>query len=231
MGAEPNTENEYTRMDGTKSKGLAIHTGGIYGGFGGDGGTMKSYLPAIFKKVVDTLNASGVDYRINPGNEMARAPKKKETQEEVDKILYDWHDFLIKELKGMKVPENKIVISITKTNTQSAVTGKLKSIYPGLVEQIHGPNSDTTYMKCLKNNPKAEPDGDGFDSEAAGHTNTYGFTMPSIAQAGAIRVIMLAFGCKQYSTFNGWTEEKVPKSQDIKKARWEELRALAGKTQ
>jgi hypothetical protein len=217
----------YTDMKGISGKrGLALHTGGIYGGFGGDSGTMKSYLPAIVKKLMDTVKASGVDYRINPGNEMAREREGTETQEQVDKILYEWHDYMIQLLKAQGVPNNRIVVSITGTNSREVVSLKLKAKYPGIVEQIHGPNSDVSLERFIKDFPGAEIDGDGQDAKAAGYSNGM-MRLPSIAQCKAMRAILKRTG-RTYQTFNAHCEPGKGK-QNIKLAGWAEQRALAGK--
>lgn len=232
LGAEAGIDT-YERMDGTIGRGLGIHTGGVYGGFGGDYGTMKSHLPPIVEKVVGLLNASCVDYRIMPGNEMAREREMlpdgtMETQEYVDSILRDWHDYMIGLLLAEGVPVDRVVISITGTNSGEAVTFPLLDKYPGIVVQVHGPNSPETLEKFLDRYPEAEVDGDGFDDQAAGHSNSYGFTMPSLDQCRRIREILVARGIRQYSTFNGYIEERD--WQDIAAAGWDEQRALAGIT-
>jgi hypothetical protein len=226
LGAEAGIET-YERMDGTIGRGLGIHTGGVYGGFGGDDGSMVSYLPAIGRKVVDLVRASGVDYRIMPGNEMAREREGEETQAHVDGILRDWHDYMIKLLLDAGAPEDRIVVSITGTNTREAVTLPLLAKYPKIVEQVHGPNSPETLARYLDRFQGAEIEGDGFDSNAAGHTNSYGFGMPSIEQARLMREILKVRDIPSYSTFNGYVEEQG--WQDIAAAGWEEQRALAGK--
>lgn len=226
LGAEEGI-NSYERMDGTIGRGLGVHTGGVYGGFGGDYGTMKSYLPPIVEKVVGLLNASGVDYRIMPGNEMAREREGEETQTQVDVILRDWHDYMIQLLLAEGVPVDRIIISITGTNSSTAVTFPLLEKYPGIGVQVHGPNSPETLEKFLDRYPEAESDGDGFDDLAAGHSNSYGFTMPSLDQCRRMREVLVARGVRQYSTFNGYIEERD--WQDIAYAQWQEQRALAGK--
>jgi len=223
LGAEEGISS-YERMDGTTCRGLGIHTGGVYGGFGGDYGTMKSYLPPIVEKIFGMVNASGVDYRIMPGNEMAREREGEETQEQVDRILYDWHDYMISLLIGQDVPADRIVFSITGTNTREAVTLPLLSAFPGITEQIHGPNSPELLEHFLNQYPGAELDGDGFDDLAAGHSNSYGFTMPSIDQCRLIREILKERGIRQYSTFNGYIEEQG--WQDVAAAGWDEQKAL-----
>jgi hypothetical protein len=219
---------EYERMDGTTGRGLGIHTGGVYGGFGSEtDGTMKSYLPAIVRKVVGIVKSSGVDYRIMPGNEMARAREGAETQAEVDVTLRDWHDYMIELLLSNGVPVDRIVVSITGDNTREGVTIPLLEKYPGITEQIHGPNSPESLSLFSDQFTGAEIDGDGFDNKAAGYTNGYNFTMPSVEQARKMREEMKLRGIKQYSTFNGYVEN--PGWQDISAARWEIQRALGGR--
>jgi len=217
----------YEKLDGSEGRAYGEHTGGVFGGFGGDGGTMKSYLPAIVAKAVELLNASGVDYRVMPGNEMER-PKEndQETQEYLDGILFDWHDFMIRLLNEQGVPNEKIVVSVAGQHTREGVALKLKERFPGIIEQLHGPNSLETLERFLDQFPGAEIDGDGMDNRAAGYTNSYGFTMPSIDQCQRIREILVARLVHQYSTFNGFVEEQG--WQDLAAARWEEQRALAG---
>ncbi|MBN1939311.1 MAG: hypothetical protein JW843_06985 [Candidatus Aminicenantes bacterium] len=173
---------------------------------------MKSYLPAIVERVVELLNASGVDYRIMPGNEMARereeAPGRNDgIPEYVDSILRDWHDYMIRLLLAAGVPVERIVVSITGTNTRETVPLPLLARDLGVVEQIHGPNSLETLERFLDLYPGAEIEGDGFDDLAAGHSNSYGFTMPSLEQCRCIREILVARGIRQYSTFNDYVEE------------------------
>lgn len=91
---------------------------------------------------------------------------------------------------------------------------------PSIVEQIHGPNSPKTLERFLEQYPGAEIDGDGFDDLAAGHSNSYGFTMSSLEQCRRIREILVAMGIRQYSTFNGYIEEQG--RQDVAAARWDE---------
>jgi len=51
--------------------------------------------------------------------------------------------------------------------------------------------------------------------------------MPSIDQCRRIREILIARGVRQYSTFNGYIEEKD--WQDLTAAGWEKQKALAEK--
>lgn len=228
LGAEGG-DKTYTRMNGSTGTGYSIHTGGIYGGFGGDNGTMKAYLGPFIDKMVELLRSvPGLDWRIMPGNEMARKPEKEkgETQAQADAILHDWHEFWIQRLIGLGVQRQRIVLSITGANTREAVTVPLVKKY-GVVEQIHGPNSDESLLEFINRYPGAEIDGDGQDKKAAGFDNGY-MTLPSIAQCKKIREICKARGLT-YQTFNAHTERKSPKVNDITRARWAEQRALAGK--
>jgi hypothetical protein len=191
---------------------------------------MKSYIQPLAAKAVATLRSvPNLDWRIMPMNEAARPIEKKETQAQVDRILHDYLDYWITCLKGLGVPAYRIVLSITGTNTRAAVTVPLLKKYPGVIEQVHGPNSDTSFLKALSKNPGAEIDGDGFDPLAAGYKNDYGFALPSIAQCKAIRALMIAKGIPAYETFNGHAEGKAGPWQNIEKAEWAEQRALAGR--
>lgn len=231
LGAEAGVPNEYTRFNGTKGKGLGVHTGGIFGGFGSEaGGRMKEYMVPLIRKAVDTLSsAPGLDWRIMPMNEAARKKGKNETQAQVDAILRDYLDFWIVTLRGLNVPNNRIVLSITGTNEREAVILPLLKKHPGVVEQIHGPNSDISLREGLEKNPKAEWDGDGFDKKAKGYKNDYGFALPSIDQCRGMRQIMIEKNVAQYSTFNGHAEGKAGPWQDPDKAGWGELMALSGR--
>lgn len=220
---------EYTRLDGSIGRGYGVHTGGVYGGFGSEsGGTMKEYQREMITRIASFVRSiPGLDYRINPGNEMARPPEGRETIAEVDAILREWHEFWIDELKRVGVPENRIVVSISGPNTREGVTIPLRKKYPSIVEQIHGPNSPEAMARFAAKYPGAEIDGDGFDPEAEGYKNEYGYKMPSLVQSRTIRAIMPGLGLSGYETFNGYTEGRG--WQDIACAEWDEQRALSGK--
>ncbi|MCK9604196.1 MAG: hypothetical protein M0R66_07555 [Candidatus Omnitrophica bacterium] len=221
--------SEYTKMDGSIGRGYGIHTGGVYGGFGSEaGGAMKDFQLEMIKRIAAFVRSiPGLDYRIMPGNEMARPPEGTETMAEVDAILREWHEFWIDELKRCGVPEERIVVSISGPNTREGVTIPLKEKYPCIVEQIHGPNSPESMAGFSASYPGAEIDGDGFDPKAAGYKNEFGHKMPSIAQCRSMRQYMIAHGLAQYETFNGYTEGR--EWQDIGRAKWDEQRALSGK--
>ncbi len=105
-----------------------------------------------------------------------------------------------------------------------SVTVPIPAKSSGVYELIHGPNSPETLEKFLDRYPGAELDGDGFDDLAAGHSNSYGFTMPSREQCRRIREILVARGIRQYATFNGYIEEQG--WQDLAAAGWTEQKAL-----
>ena len=187
---------------------------------------MKSYLPGIVGRVARLARESGVDYRIMPGNEMARVREGDETQEYADSILREWHRFMVDELLNHGVPGNRIVLSITGANTRDAVTLPILADYPGVIEQVHGPNSPETFLEFANRYPGAELDGDGFDSKALGYKNEYDFSLPSIGQCWQIRGIIKDRGM-EYSTFNGYVEGRT--WQDLSLAGWAEQHALGGK--
>lgn len=219
-------DKTYTRLDGTRGLGYSIHTGGIYGGFGGDNGSMKSYLPFLIDKAVRLLRSvPGLDWRIMPGNEMERRREGTESQEDVDRILHDWHEYWVTYLIGMGVRRERIVLSITGTNTRDAVTLPLVRKY-GVIEQVHGPNSDTALLDFLSRFPGAEIDGDGQDKHAAGYNNGM-MRLPSIDQCRRMRAIIKDRGLT-YQTLNAHTEPAYG-IQDIALAGWAEQRALAGR--
>ena len=70
-------------------------------------------------------------------------------------------------------------------------------------------------------------DGDGFDRRAVGYTNEYDYSMPSIEQCREIRRVLFGRGIYQFHIFMGYAEGMG--WMDIKEARWDEQRALAGK--
>ena len=228
QGAEAPGTAGYTRMNGTTGQGLGQHTGGYFGGFPGAevGGNMKSYLAAIIPFVAHLIMDSGVDYRIMPGNEYQLALSADTTQAEQDATLQAYFEYWIKTLEALGVPGNRIVLSIAGTHDRTRVTVPLVKTY-GVIEQMHGPNSDVTLTKFLNEFPGVEMDGDGFDSAGAGYENENGYHMPSLAQCAAIRAILKAKGIHEFHIFNGHIEG--PAWQDITKAEWTEQKALAGK--
>jgi len=219
-------DKTYTRMDGTRGLGYSIHTGGIYGGFGGDRGTMRQYLPYLYERAVRLLRSvPGLDWRINLGNEMERRREGDETQADVDKILHDWHDHFIRQLLVLGVRPDQIVVSITGTNSREAVSLPLVRRH-GVTEQIHGPNSDTALVDFLSRFPGAEIDGDGQDRHATGYDNGM-MRLPSLEQCRRMRSILKDRGLT-YQTYNAHCEPAWGQ-QDIRLADWAEQRALAGK--
>lgn len=144
-GAEPGGPIHYKGLDGQDMKGLGIHTGGVYGGFGGDNGDMKARMAALARKVAFEVIASGVDYRIMPGNEMQAPIEGPWTnQEKQDAILREYLSWWVYTLIESGVPEDRIVLSIAGTHDRARVTVPLVAAYPGVVEQLHGPNSPET---------------------------------------------------------------------------------------
>jgi hypothetical protein len=72
-----------------------------------------------------------------------------------------------------------------------------------------------------------EMNGNRFDRKAAGYTNDYGYSMPSIEQCREIRRILIEQGIYQFHIFMGYGEDMG--WMDIKEARWDEQQALVGK--
>jgi hypothetical protein len=72
-----------------------------------------------------------------------------------------------------------------------------------------------------------ETAGDGIDRKAGGIINNYGYSMPSIDQCREIRRILIERGIGQLHIFMGYAEGDG--RMDIKQARWDDQRALAGK--
>lgn len=232
QGAEKGTTREYKKMDGTIGLGGAEHTGGFFGGFGGDGGSMKDFILHLFKKVFDELTAiPGLEWEIQIGNELfcpidANNPMR-DTQEKVDTILYDWHRNIIGYLIGLGCPANKISISLAGDHVRARTSLQLQADFPGLTEELHGPNSPETLEDFIKRFPTARPDGDGFDRKAEGHTNGENWTAPSVDQAKAMRQVLILHGEDEFHTFCGELEDTNPAI--VENAKWDVQRALAGK--
>jgi hypothetical protein len=230
LGAEGPGTADYERLDGSIGQGLGIHTGGILGGFGADHGAMKSYLPALISRVVAFLNASGVEYRVMPANEFQAPITEYADQATQDALLKEYLTFWIEQLKGLGLPNDKIVLSIAGTHDRTRVTVPLRDQYPGVIEQMHGPNSDVTLQKFIDRYGMdgIEYDGDGFDNAAEGYANEYNYKMPSVTpQCPNIRVILIKYKIKRFAIFQGYIEG--PDWQDLTAAKWAEQRALAGK--
>lgn len=224
--------SEYTRMDGTIGHGLSQHTGGIYGGFGSEvDGNMVDYMDQIIPFVTALIRESGVDYRIMPGNEMQNPVDESHGQEEQDKCLQDYLNYWISTLRSLGVPNERIVLSIAGTHVRDRVTVPLTKQYAGVVEQMHGPNSDASLDSFMSSYPDVEMDGDGFDPHAEGYTNEEGYTMPSLDQCRGIRAILSDPSKNphnfEYHIFNGHAEGDG--WQDITRAQWNEQKSLAGK--
>jgi hypothetical protein len=169
---------------------------------------------------------SGVDFRIGT-NELQCALIPEHDQVYSDLVLHDYLKFMFDTLKAAGVRNNQIMLSIAGTHVRSRVTLPLVSDYPGVVEQQHGPNSPETLEAFLAACSTGEVDEDGFDRKAAGYTNEYDYSMLSIEQCRETRRILIERGVYQFHIFMGYAEGMG--WMDIKQARWDEQRALAGK--
>jgi hypothetical protein len=239
-GAETGSDDTYTRIipnlkgdaAGTIGHGLHIHTGGTWGGLGQDRGIMPDILRLLFKKFYDELSAvPGLEWEIQVGNELMLFPDPNlewSDQEKADQFLHDYHHNVIAYLVSLGCPTNKISISLGGPSDRARTSLKLQAEFPGLIEELHGPNSPETLTDFLNRFPGARIDGDGFDRKAEGYLNGEGYQMPSLPQCSAMRQILKDHAIPEFHIFNGYIEAGEP--ADITLAQWGEQRALAGKT-